>query len=153
MMDDLSSIILHQWRLLHMKDLTHGITRCRYYETADEIEQAFALLRPGGILLGDDFTGVWPGVMRAVSEFVQAQPTGSISHPHEYACSWPFYGRLEQARVPRGGALPLLKKETQWILRKSATGVPREHERRRTLPLVLNAAAHKRLRFVPLGCP
>ena len=40
-----------------------------YDDVINDIYRYWELLRPGGILLGDDLNPCWPGVVRAVSEF------------------------------------------------------------------------------------
>lgn len=41
----------------------------RYKDVRADLENYWDLLRPGGVLFGDDFTTMFPGVIRAVDEF------------------------------------------------------------------------------------
>jgi hypothetical protein len=40
-----------------------------YEDVSRDIELYWGLLRPGGALIGDDFLPMWPGVIRAATEF------------------------------------------------------------------------------------
>ena len=42
-----------------------------YDDATEDIRMWWALLRPGGVLLGDDFQPVWQGVVRAACEHAQ----------------------------------------------------------------------------------
>ena len=51
-------------------DLIHLDAAHDYHDVADDIRAWWPLLRPGGVLFGDDFDpGTWPGVVKAVMEF------------------------------------------------------------------------------------
>lgn len=49
-------------------DLVHIDAGHEYADAAEDIRLWWELLRPGGVLLGDDFQSVWPGVVRAACE-------------------------------------------------------------------------------------
>lgn len=51
-------------------DTTH-----EYGRTIAELEQAWRVVRPGGIIAGHDFSRAFPGVMQAVAEFVTSTGT------------------------------------------------------------------------------
>ena len=46
-------------------DLMHIDAAHEYDDATEDIRMWWALLRPGGVLLGDDFQPVWQGVVRA----------------------------------------------------------------------------------------
>jgi predicted O-methyltransferase YrrM len=50
-------------------DLVYIDAGHEYRDVMRDIELYWALLRPGGVLLGDDFVPLWHGVIRAASEF------------------------------------------------------------------------------------
>ena len=51
-------------------DLIHLDAAHEYADVAQDIRVWWPLVRPGGVLLGDDYDpGTWPGVVRAVNEF------------------------------------------------------------------------------------
>ncbi|MCR0984340.1 class I SAM-dependent methyltransferase [Roseomonas populi] len=52
-------------------DLVHIDAAHEYEPVRRDIEAYWALLRPGGVLIGDDYA--WPGVKRAADEFAAAQ--------------------------------------------------------------------------------
>ncbi|HSE79178.1 MAG TPA: class I SAM-dependent methyltransferase [Alphaproteobacteria bacterium] len=59
--------VLHAHRVqadLIYLDAGHG-----YADVRDDIGRYWRLLRPGGIMMGDDYVAAWPGVIRAVAEF------------------------------------------------------------------------------------
>lgn len=45
-----------------------------YEEVAADIRNWWKILRPGGIMIGDDYQTVWPGVIRAVEEAADTIP-------------------------------------------------------------------------------
>ncbi len=83
--------ILHRWQL--QADLIYVDAGHTELEVMHDLEAFHHLLRPGGVLLGDDFLPQWPGVVKAAQAF---------SHRHGLA--------LEQRdekflfRMPEGGA-------------------------------------------------
>lgn len=44
-----------------------------YESVAQDINGYWPLLKPGGVMLGDDYSSYWPGVKKAVDEFVQSK--------------------------------------------------------------------------------
>jgi len=44
-----------------------------YEDVLHDLRQWWPLVRPGGVLFGDDYKPFWPGVVRAVDEFVAAR--------------------------------------------------------------------------------
>lgn len=42
-----------------------------YKDVVEDMEIWWALVRDGGLLLGDDYSALWPGVMQAVNEFAE----------------------------------------------------------------------------------
>ena len=59
-----------------------------YPETIFELEAAWALLRPGGFLTGDDYTHYYPPVQQAVNEWVASKPAGAFEPPALWAAKW-----------------------------------------------------------------
>eukprot|EP00899_Mesostigma_viride_P022251 jgi/Mesvir1/320/Mv22729-RA.2 len=59
-------------------DLIHIDAGHSYEDVAQDISVWWPLLAPGGVLLGDDYTRIWPGVVGAVNEF--AAKTGLVLH-------------------------------------------------------------------------
>ena len=99
-----------------------------YPETYDEITQAWQLLAPGGFLVGDDYVGSWPGVIRSVNEFIAGT---RVAHPTSYACAWAAqqrvkFGLLRTIDLTRPGDPPetsmLLIDRGTWIVRKPLDG-------------------------------
>ena len=66
---DNAAVILRKLRL--RPDLIHIDAAHEYEPVRRDLENYWALLRPGGILIGDDYP--WPGVKRAADEFAAAQ--------------------------------------------------------------------------------
>lgn len=55
-------------------DLVHVDAGHEYEDAVEDIKMWYANLRPGGIMLGDDFLiNSFPGVVKAVQEFAQQQ--------------------------------------------------------------------------------
>jgi predicted O-methyltransferase YrrM len=52
-------------------DLVHIDAAHEYADASEDIRLWWGLLRPGGVLLGDDFTPQWAGVVRAACEHAQ----------------------------------------------------------------------------------
>lgn len=50
-------------------DLVYIDAGHEYPDVLRDIELYWSLLRPGGALIGDDFTPTWPGVVKAVKDF------------------------------------------------------------------------------------
>jgi predicted O-methyltransferase YrrM len=50
-------------------DLVHVDAGHEYRSALTDLKQYWSLLRPGGILIGDDYSAGWPGVKRAADEF------------------------------------------------------------------------------------
>ena len=61
--------------LAHLKvsfDLVHIDAGHEYESVSGDLKRYWSLLRPGGILIGDDYLEGWPGVMRAANELAQS---------------------------------------------------------------------------------
>ena len=56
-----------------MPDVVHLDAAHEENDVAEDIRLWWPLLRPGGILLGDDFSHHWPGLLRAVCAFATSQ--------------------------------------------------------------------------------
>jgi hypothetical protein len=102
-----------------------------YPETVMELEAAWALVRPGGFLTGDDYTHYFPPVQQSINEFVSRQPPGTFVPPSEYASEWGQVQRNRLVRVLQPGAednesapvAPMvLRLPGQWVLRKPLDG-------------------------------
>ncbi|KAK3261712.1 hypothetical protein CYMTET_29389, partial [Cymbomonas tetramitiformis] len=50
-------------------DLVHIDAAHEYDDVMQDIRLWWPLIEPGGLLMGDDYTIWWPGVVRAVNEF------------------------------------------------------------------------------------
>jgi SAM-dependent methyltransferase len=66
---DNAAVILRQLRI--RPDLIHIDAAHEYEPVRRDIENYWALLRPGGIMIGDDYP--WPGVKKAADEFSEAK--------------------------------------------------------------------------------
>lgn len=55
-----------------MADVIYIDAAHEYEPVYADIQSYFPLLKPGGTLIGDDYTGGWPGVVKAVNEFAHA---------------------------------------------------------------------------------
>lgn len=55
-----------------------------YGSVAADLRAWWPLLKPGGLLIGDDYgiDGKWPGVRKAFDEFLDAQDISEIEHRH-----------------------------------------------------------------------
>ena len=98
-----------------------------YPEMVFELEAAWALLRPGGFLTGDDYTHYFPPVQQALNEWVQRQPPGSFVPPLNFALGWGSVQKMRFVRILTPGdeanastplAPFLLRLPGQWVLRK-----------------------------------
>jgi hypothetical protein len=56
-------------RLKVSLDLVHVDAGHEYESVLGDLTRYWSLLRPGGILIGDDYSPTWPGVVRAANEF------------------------------------------------------------------------------------
>lgn len=54
-------------------DLIHIDAAHEYTDVLEDMNTWWEVLAPGGIMLGDDYTGAWPGVKQAVKEFATNQ--------------------------------------------------------------------------------
>ena len=96
-------------------------------ETAAELKLAWKVLRPGGVLFGDDFDRYWEGVRIAVMDFARrhadelAGQSDEALHSMPGAASWrqPVPGLVVDANASRGN---------QWIMFRR---VGRRRRRRR----------------------
>lgn len=95
-------------------DVVHLDAAHEYENVLADIRKYWKLLRPGGILLGDDYSRNWPGVVRAANEF--AASTGLTLHH-----SNPAARRAAEARTLAQGTY-------KWWVRK-----PKPDEINRTL--------------------
>jgi predicted O-methyltransferase YrrM len=66
-------------------------------DVAGDLRQYWPLLRPGGYLLGDDYTDAWPGVHQAVTQFCAANRLRLMSDREKW---------FVQKPVPKVGAKP-----------------------------------------------
>ena len=98
-----------------------------YPEMSFELDAAWALLRPGGFLTGDDYTHYFPPVQQALNEWVSRQPPGSFAPPAQFANGWGSVQKMRLVRVLTPGdeanaSAPLapfvLRLPGQWVLRK-----------------------------------
>lgn len=53
-------------------DLVHVDAGHEYEAVSADLRRYWSLLRPGGILIGDDYVPSWPGVRRAADEFAKS---------------------------------------------------------------------------------
>ena len=109
-----------------------------YPETLDEMRLAWAVLPPGGFLLGDDYDTSWPGVVWSLNEFVSGLRASEVAHV-DYACGWGLEELRQPKHVPKGRNgtawfYPMLltagSHGLQWLVRKAAA--PRSIASRRT---------------------
>lgn len=54
-------------------DLIHIDAAHEYADVLEDMNTWWGVLAPGGIMMGDDYTGAWPGVKQAVGEFAANQ--------------------------------------------------------------------------------
>lgn len=90
-----------------------------YPETLHELELAWSLLRPGGILLGDDYDASWPGVVWSLNEFVASRRPADVAPVH-YACGWAELLQPRRQNVSFPFLLTRGKLGNQWMVRKSS---------------------------------
>lgn len=57
-----------------------------YQYVKKDIEEYYRLLKPGGIIAGHDFSGSWPGVVEAVTEF--AKEENVEFHLEDFGTDW-----------------------------------------------------------------
>jgi SAM-dependent methyltransferase len=71
-----------------------------YHDATGDLAAYWPLVRPGGLIFGDDYCREWPGVMQAVDDFAGALPTDAVRGPLEI--------RDEKwiLRKPKGGLCP-----------------------------------------------
>lgn len=69
-------------------DVVHVDAAHEYGTAAQDIALWWTLLRPGGLMLGDDYTGFWPGVVRAACEFAAAQDVDLYASVGNPATKW-----------------------------------------------------------------
>jgi predicted O-methyltransferase YrrM len=62
-----AAVILRRWRV--QADLIYIDAGHSELEVTHDLEAFHQLLRPGGVLLGDDFLPQWPGVVKAATAF------------------------------------------------------------------------------------
>jgi len=55
-------------------DANHGYEACRA-----DLAEAYRLVKPGGLIMGHDLTPRWPGVNKAVYEFLQTNPVKMLA--------------------------------------------------------------------------
>ena len=104
-------------------------TAHEYPETVLEMQVAWSILGPGGLLTGDDYDKFWPQLQQSVNEFVTLRPLSEFEDPYIWAARWPVHKRRRMKLVglvkePSRAArlLPLMIKEPkQWLLKKAAT--------------------------------
>ena len=108
-----------------------------YPETIFELEAAWALLRPGGFLTGDDYTHFFPPVQQALNEWVLSKPPGTFVPPTEVASRWGSMQKMRLVRILTPGQEPnataplapfVLRLPGQWVLRKPLNA-PSKHAR------------------------
>jgi len=106
-----------------------------YPETFFELEAAWALLRPGGFLTGDDFTHYYPPVQQALNEWVASKPNATFEPPALWASRWKGAQRNRLVRILEPGfesdparssvyAPYVLRLPGQWVLRKPPSEPP-----------------------------
>ena len=69
-----------------LADVIHLDAGHEYDAVTSDIQRFWPLLRPGGILLGDDYSRNWPGVVHAANEFAQRE--GVVLHHSNPASNW-----------------------------------------------------------------
>ena len=127
-----------------------------YPETVLELRSAYALLPPGGFLVGDDFRGDWAEVQQSVNEFVSWAGPSAFDLPITYVRSWP-YRQMRVVTLLDGAAAttgiddsPLLVRlPGQWVLRKAS--VPTQSGDKHTSD-AQTAAAWTHAHMKPLQC-
>ena len=59
-------------------------------EVLGDLRRAWELLRPGGMIFGDDYTGEEPGVLKAVNRFVAEKAVYLSTLREKWGCQKPF---------------------------------------------------------------
>lgn len=94
-----------------------------YPDTELELAEAWPVLPPGGLLVGDDYDRRWAPVQQSVNEFVALQPPGEFDDPQRFPHAWLRRTRRLVSLVDERGqshATPLLLQlPGQWVLRKA----------------------------------
>lgn len=91
-------------------DLVHIDDAHEYADAAEDIKMWWSLLRPGGVMLGDDFQHAWAGVVRAACE-------------HAARCGL-VLRRPRQRGCPAGTAQGRCYVQKKWWLQKPASDAP-----------------------------
>ena len=73
-----------------LADLIHIDAAHEYDDIREDIRLWWPLVAPGGVLLGDDFNPVWPGVVRAAKEFAKENHLKLIVHDSKWAVVKPL---------------------------------------------------------------
>jgi hypothetical protein len=90
-------------------------------ETAAELKLAWKVLRPGGVIFGDDFDMYWEGVRIAVTDFAQRHADELAGQSNEMlrsmpgAASWtqPVPGLIVDANASRGNQWVIFRRPDQ----------------------------------------
>ncbi len=71
-----TSFVAHRWFLSQslQADLIYIDAAHEYEEVIADIRNWWKVLRPGGVMIGDDYQTVWPGVIRAYEEAAETIP-------------------------------------------------------------------------------
>jgi len=101
-----------------------------YPETQIEMQAAWRLLAPGGIITGDDYDKYWPAVQQSVNEYAARIDPRQVAHPSTWATTWPGRRRMHHVELvaePEGRPenrqhtmLPLVvRSPKQWLMKKA----------------------------------
>ena len=101
-------------------------TAHEYPETEMEMQFAWRILAPGGILTGDDYDKFWPSVQQSVNEFASRLTSDDAEEPAHWAPKVLSAGMLKRVKQvellddpPDRRMSPLLIREpSQWLLMK-----------------------------------
>ena len=91
-------------------DLMHIDAAHEYDDATEDIRMWWALLRPGGVLLGDDFQPVWQGVVRAACEHAQKYGL-QIFRPSQRG----YVQKKWWVLKPEEGAVPRSPHNSSWL--------------------------------------
>jgi predicted O-methyltransferase YrrM len=72
-----------------LADLVYVDASHEEYDVSRDLETYWPLVRPGGVLFGDDYQVEWPGVMAAVDGLVAAHQLGCEVFDNKYVISKP----------------------------------------------------------------
>lgn len=89
-------------------EMVHLDAAHEYAMVNDDLAAWWPLVRPGGVLLGDDFTPFWPGVVRAACEFARAYQLRLHTNlsPREGAGKWWAFKPLTHRAATKPGRSP-----------------------------------------------